>query len=300
VTDPTSDPAATPADSASDRRAELIAAALASDLSPAEAVELDALRVVDPTVDDEIASLGGVVARLGPVGAWQDAPADAALRDRVESAVARDGSADAAERAESAAAAAAAAAAATAAAAQRAEQADPSGRAEEAAVAPGAPARLPEPASAPVVPLRPRRSRRVALTVLGAAACVAVGVGGGVLAATPRDAHVAGPPGTLGAVEHVAFAGEPSGVAVDGDLVAHTWGTETVLTVDGLPTGEAFSVVVVDDSGAEHESGAFLGTDVTIDCRMNAAVLREHVVAVEVRGADGVEIATASVPSVDA
>jgi hypothetical protein len=33
---------------------------------------------------------------------------------------------------------------------------------------------------------------------------------------------------------------------------------------------------------------------------MNAAVLREHVVAVEVRGADGVEIATASVPSVDA
>lgn len=293
MTDPTSDPAATPADSASDRRAELIAAALASDLSPAEAVELDALRVVDPTVDDEIASLGGVVARLGPVGTWQDATADAGLRDRVESAVARDGSGDAAERAESAAAAAAA---------QRAEQADPAGRAEEAAVAPGAPTRLPEPASAPVVPLRPRsrRSRRVALTVLGAAACVAIGVGGGVLAATPRDAHVAGPPGTLGAVEHVAFAGEPSGVAVDGDLVAHTWGTETVLTVDGLPIGEAFSVVVVDDTGAEHESGAFLGTDVTVDCRMNAAVLREHVVAVEVRGADGVEIATASVPSVDA
>ncbi|MBD8583605.1 hypothetical protein IFT90_03420 [Frigoribacterium sp. CFBP 8766] len=290
MTDPTSDRAVNPAGSESDRRAELIAAALASDLSPAEAVELDALRVVDPTVDDEIASLGGVVARLGPVGTWQDAPADAALRDRVESAVARDGAAGAAERAEPAAAVAA----------QRAEQTDPSGRAEEAAVASGAPARLPEPASAPVVPLRPRRSRRVALTVLGAAACVAVGVGGGVLAATTRDAHVAGPPGTLGAVEHVAFAGEPSGVAVDGDLVAHTWGTETVLTVDGLPTGQAFSVVVVDDTGAEHESGAFLGTDVTIDCRMNAAVLREHVVAVEVRGADGVEIATASVPSVDA
>ncbi|ROP75721.1 hypothetical protein EDF18_2348 [Frigoribacterium sp. PhB107] len=294
MTDPTSEPAANPAGSESDRRAELIAAALASDLSPAEAVELDALRVVDPTVDDEIASLGGVVARLGPVGTWQDAPADAALRDRVESAVARDGSSDAAERAEPAAAGAAAADA------QRAERADPSDRAEEAAVAAGAPAPLPGDASAPVVPLRPRRSRRVALTVLGAAACVAVGVGGGVLAATPRDAHVAGPPGTLGAVEHVAFAGEPSGVAVDGDLVAHTWGTETVLTVDGLPTGQAFSVVVVDDTGAEHESGAFLGTDVTIDCRMNAAVLREHVVAVEVRGADGVEIATASVPSVDA
>ena len=258
MTDPTSRPAA---GIDPDRRAELIAAALAADLSPDEAAELDALRVVDPTVDDEIASLGGVVARLGPVGAWQDATADAALGERVRSAVARDESVSPAER--------------------------------------GAPD---EPASSAelVVPLRPRRSRRVALTVLGAAACVAVGVGGGLLASTPRDAHVAGPPGTLGAVEHVAFAGEPSGVAVDGDLVAHTWGTETVLTVDGLPTGQAFSVVVVDDTGAEHESGAFLGTDVTIDCRMNAAVLREHVVAVEVRGADGVEIATASVPSVDA
>ena len=270
MTDPTSDRAANPAGPESDRRAELIAAALASDLSPDEAVELDALRVVDPTVDDEIASLGGVVARLGPVGTWQDAPADARLRDRVESAVARD------------------------------EAGLGDDRAEEVSVAPGAPAPLPGSASASVVPLRPRRTRRVALTVLGAAACVAIGVGGGVLAATPRDAHVAGPPGTLGAVEHVAFAGEPSGVAVDGDLVAHTWGTETVLTVDGLPIGQAFSVVVVDDTGAEHESGAFLGTDVTIDCRMNAAVLREHVVAVEVRGADGVEIATASVPSVDA
>jgi hypothetical protein len=270
VTDPTSDPAATPADPAADRRAELIAAALASDLSPDEAVELDALRVVDPTVDDEIASLGGVVALLVPVGTWQDAHVDQALRDRVQSAVARD------------------------------EPGARDERAEEAAVAPSDPATVP--GSAPVVPLRPRarRSRRIALTVLGAAACVAVGVGGGVLAATPRDAHVAGPPGTLGAVEHVAFAGEPSGVAVDGDLVAHTWGTETVLTVDGLPTGQAFSVVVVDDTGAEHESGAFLGTDVTIDCRMNAAVLREHVVSVEVRGADGAEIATASVPSVDA
>ena len=260
MTDPTSDRAVNPAGSESDRRAELIAAALASDLSPAEAAELDALRVVDPTVDDEIASLGGVVARLGPVGTWQDATADAALGERVRSAVDRD----------------------------------PEARHEPAAALERvAPDEL-------VVPLRPRRSRRVALTVLGAAACVAVGVGGGVLAATPRDAHVAGPPGTLGAVEHVAFDGEPSGVAVDGDLVAHTWGTETVLTVDGLPTGQAFSVVVVDDTGAEHESGAFLGTDVTIDCRMNAAVLREHVVAVEVRGADGVEIATASVPSVDA
>ena len=81
-------------DTSADRRAELIAAALASDLSPAEAVELDALRAVDPTVDDEIASLGGVVARLRPVDAWRDAVAGDDLRDRVESAVAREGRAE--------------------------------------------------------------------------------------------------------------------------------------------------------------------------------------------------------------
>jgi hypothetical protein len=245
VTDPTPD-----------RRAELIAAALASDLSPDEAAELDVLRAADPKVDAEIVELGGVVARLAPVGTWQDAATDDALRHRVESALAD----------------------------------------EEAGGASAAPADQ----AAPVLALRPRRSRRAALAVLGAAACVAVGVGGGVLATTVRDAPVAGPPGTLGAVEQVAFAGEPSGVAVDGDLVAHTWGTETVLTVDGLPVGDAFSVVVVDDEGVEHESGTFLGTDVTIDCRLNAAVLREHVVAVEVRGADGADIATATVPAVPA
>jgi hypothetical protein len=245
VTDPTPD-----------RRAELIAAALASDLSPDEAAELDVLRAADPTVDAELAELGGVVARLAPVGTWQDAATDDALRHRVESALAD----------------------------------------EEAGGASAAPADQ----AAPVLALRPRRSRRAALAVLGAAACVAVGVGGGVLATTVRDAPVAGPPGTLGAVEQVAFAGEPSGVAVDGDLVAHTWGTETVLTVDGLPVGDAFSVVVVDDEGVEHESGTFLGTDVTIDCQLNAAVLREHVVAVEVRGADGAAFATATVPAVPA
>jgi len=272
VTDPTPD-----------RRAELIAAALASDLSPDEAAELDVLRAADPTVDAEIAELGGVVARLAPVGTWQHATTDDALRDRVDSALAHE----------------------EAGVASSAEHPSRDGTVPHSPTAPIAPAGTAAPApstapTAPVVPLRPRRSRRAALAVLGAAACIGVGVGGGVLATTARDAPVAGPPGTLGAVEQVAFAGEPSGVAVDGDLVAHTWGTETVLTVDGLPVGDAFSVVVVDDEGVEHESGTFLGTDVTIDCRLNAAVLREHVVAVEVRGADGVDIATATVPAVPA
>ena len=81
-------------------------------------------------------------------------------------------------------------------------------------------------------------------------------------------------------------------------LIAHTWGTETVLTVDGLAQGAAFTVVVVGEDGAEYESGTFLGSSVPIDCRLNAAVLREDVAAVAIRSLEGGQIAVAEVPSV--
>ncbi|WP_156155518.1 hypothetical protein [Frigoribacterium sp. MEB024] len=149
-----------------------------------------------------------------------------------------------------------------------------------------------------VATARSGRGRRPLLIAVAAAACLAIGAGGGVLLATPRDTVVAGPAGTLGAVEHVDFVGQPAGVDLDGDLVAHTWGTETVLSIDGLPTGSAFTVVVVGDDGREYESGAFLGSDVRVDCRLNAAVLRSDVASVEIRAADGHDIAVASVPPV--
>lgn len=109
----------------------------------------------------------------------------------------------------------------------------------------------------------------------------------------------AGAPGTLGAVEHVDFLGEPAGVAVDGDLVAHTWGTETLLTIDGLPVGEVYAVVVVDRDGVEHHSGTFLGSTVTIACAMNAAALREDVASVVIRDDDGGVVAAAQAPPVE-
>ena len=246
-------------DHADDRRAELIAAALADDLSPAERAELDRLRAADPTVDDELALLGGLPADLGGVGDWDDVAPGDDLRRRVEAV------------------------------------ADP-GAAPRATASASSAQESPVTRSAPVTPLR--RPRRL-VAVLAAAACLVVGAGAGALLAAPREATVAGPPGTLGAVEHIEFAGVPDGVSVDADLVAHTWGTETVLTVDGLPEGDAFSVVVVDDRGREHESGAFLGSTVEIDCRLNAAVTREHVAAVEIRGADG-DVAVAEVPAVGA
>ena len=256
-----------------DRRAELVAAALGDDLSPAEADEFARLRAADPTIDQELAELGGLPGALAGLGSWQDAEPSAELRRRVEGVAGPE------------------------APGATASTPGPAPVAGTAPPAPHAPGHAPEALSAPVTPLRPRR--RPLLTVLGAAACLALGAGVGALVTAPRDSTPEGPAGTLGAVEPIDFAGAPTGVRVEGDLVAHTWGTETLLTVTGLPVGTAFSVVVIDDEGGEHPSGAFLGTAVEIDCQLNAAVTRDHVRSVEIRGADG-ELAVAAVPAVEA
>lgn len=143
-----------------------------------------------------------------------------------------------------------------------------------------------------------RRGWRDGLVALGAAACIALGVGiGSILPTGPAERH--GAPGELGALEHVEFVAETAGARIDGDLVAHTWGTETVLEIDGLPAGAVFTVVLIDTDGAEWPSGGFIGDDITIDCRVNAAVPREEVSVVEIRDADGVTIASASLPAVE-
>ncbi len=231
-------------DLAPDRRAELIAAALAGELTPEEGAELDALRAGDPTIDAEFAALSDVADALPAVGRWEDVEPSESLTARI-AAIADGGTPD-----------------------------------------------------APVAPIRSSRRRmRPLLLAVGAAACIGVGMGGGLLLSAPPRA-VEGPPGTLGAVEDVAFEGAPESVEIDGALVAHTWGTETVLTVEGLDAGAAFTVVVVGEDGGEFESGTFLGSTVPIDCRLNAAVLREDVAAVAIRSIDGGQIAVAEVPAV--
>lgn len=244
------------------RRDELVAAALADDLSPSERVEFDALRAADPTIDAELASLGVMVDGLSGFGRWDDVVPSDRLRERID-ALGHVAEAPASR--------------------------DVGTAPDEAPVTHVGPH---------VAAARSGRGRRPLLIAVAAAACLAIGAGGGALLATPRDTVVAGPAGTLGAVEHVDFVGQPDGVDLDGDLVAHTWGTETVLSVDGLPTGSAFTVVVVGGDGREYESGAFLGSDVRVDCRLNAAVLRSDVASVEIRAADGHDIAVASVPPV--
>ncbi|WAC52642.1 hypothetical protein [Frigoribacterium sp. SL97] len=277
------------------RRDELTAAALADDLSPSERVEFDALRAADPSIDAELASLGVVVGGLSDFGRWDEVAPSDGLRERVD-AVGRAGDDPAAGRATDDGIAPGTGTA------SGVGTASDVGVVSDAGALSGAGTTGDDPTLPRIGPhvatARSGRGRRPLLIAVAAAACLAIGAGGGVLLAMPRDTVVAGPAGTLGAVEHVDFVGQPAGVDLDGDLVAHTWGTETVLSIDGLPTGSAFTVVVVGGDGREYESGAFLGSDVRVDCRLNAAVLRPDVASVEIRAADGHDIAVASVPPV--
>ena len=157
-----------------------------------------------------------------------------------------------------------------------------------------------------------RPSGRVGLTTVAATvAGIAVGVAavlgvqtiGAERGETRADSTIAapeveGPPGELGAFETVDFIAEEPDVSVDGGLVAHTWGTETVLEMQGVPLNAAFEVVLVDRAGADRSSGSFLGSAVTIDCRMNAAVLRPDVAEIEIRTSRGGLLARAALPSV--
>jgi hypothetical protein len=243
---------------ADDRRGELIAAALADDLSPAETAELQAMRAADPSIDEEIALLGGLPSAIRGVGAWQEAEPSEELIRRI-GAIA-------------------------------------DGHGEDATTTDAD-----QPVDLDVRRAhRGSRTRRTALLIAGAAACLALGATGGAFLATPRSDVATGPAGTLGAVEDVTFAGAPAGVDVTGDVVAHTWGTETLLTVDGLTVGDSYSVVVLDAAGGEHTSGTMLGSNVRIDCRLNADVLRQDATAVEIRDASGDRIAVAELPPVTA
>lgn len=138
-----------------------------------------------------------------------------------------------------------------------------------------------------------------------AAAIVGVVVGSGVVLGvdayrqqpqTPSTA-ITGPPGTLGAYEEVAFTTSAPSVDIEGGLVAHTWGTETVLEMDGISDRGPYEVVLVDRSGVERPSGTFLGSDITIECRMNAAVLRQDVTDIEIRTSGGTVLARAQLPT---
>jgi hypothetical protein len=137
--------------------------------------------------------------------------------------------------------------------------------------------------------------------VLGTAAAAALVFGlGGASGWALRDGGSpagppTGPPGTLGALEPLEVRADP-GLDLDVQLVAHTWGTEAVLDIAGLPAGTAYSVTIVDLEGSEADAGSFVATSGTVACRLNAAVLREDAGRLLVRAPDGSTVVEADLP----
>lgn len=141
----------------------------------------------------------------------------------------------------------------------------------------------------------PARTRGLASAAAAAALVVVAGLGGWAIGQR-EPASPTGPPGTLGATETISFTGEPRGVEVDAAVVAHTWGTETVLTVDGLTQG-VYTVQVIDTDGDRVEAGTFIAAEQGVtDCRMIAALLRSDAAAILVSEADGDAVMRSQLP----
>jgi len=150
----------------------------------------------------------------------------------------------------------------------------------------------------PVLVPPPATSRRPATLVLAAAAAALVLVAGaGGWAIGQREPGTpTGPPGTPGATEQISFTGEPRGVQIDASVVAHTWGTETVMSIDGLEQG-AYTVHVVDIDGARVDSGTFIAPEQGItDCRMIAGLLRGEADTIVVSDSDGDVVMSSQLP----
>jgi hypothetical protein len=96
------------------------------------------------------------------------------------------------------------------------------------------------------------------------------------------------PPG-LGDEEPISFASEPGGVrVVEASVVAHTWGTELLMEVEGLREGEVYSVEIEREDGTTAPGGTMIGVgENPIDCALNAAVLRQNAEAITIADSSG-------------
>lgn len=146
----------------------------------------------------------------------------------------------------------------------------------------------------------PRRRRALLAAAAALVAGVGLGTAGTLVAQQAGEPDPTGPPGTLGVAEPVSFepATGAAGAEVRAEVIPHTWGTEAVLDVEGLAVGTTYDVRFLDASGEPVSAGAFLGSEVEMHCSLNAAVLREDVVTLQIVGPDGELVRTADLPTV--
>jgi len=136
-----------------------------------------------------------------------------------------------------------------------------------------------------------RRRRRSWWSALAAAAIcvVAIGLTGFTWLLEPAVAMV----------EPVPFSGVAPGMEVEGNLIAHAWGTEIRLVVSGLRDGQTHRVTLVSQDGERVNSGTFIGTgDKPLKCTFNAALLRKEADRLEVRTPGGELVFFAKLPEV--
>ncbi len=129
-----------------------------------------------------------------------------------------------------------------------------------------------------------RRAQRLP-GLVAAAAAVAVLLAGLVTAGTLGQDSVP--------MEAVAVSAQGD-VRASANLVAHTWGVEIKLAATGLAAGQPYSVQVTTERGEVVDAGAFLGTgSTTLNCNLNASVLREDARSFAVLDGRGDEVLTA-------
>lgn len=90
--------------------------------------------------------------------------------------------------------------------------------------------------------------------------------------------------------EVVAVVVDPqlNAVTASAGLIAHTWGTEVKLQTTGLDDGATYQAVVLGAGDVSFPAGTFTGTGPnTIDCNLQASVLREDARGFQVLDADG-------------
>src|SRR5829696_9966417 len=133
-----------------------------------------------------------------------------------------------------------------------------------------------------------RRRRRSRWSALAAAAVcvVAIGLAGFVGLLEPAVALV----------EPVPFSVAP-GMEVEGNLIAHAWGTEIRLIVAGLRDGQTYRLTLVSEDGERVNAGTFIGIgDKPLKCTFNAALLRKDAARLEVRTPGGELVFFAKLP----
>jgi hypothetical protein len=85
-------------------------------------------------------------------------------------------------------------------------------------------------------------------------------------------------------LEPLSFSGVAPGVELEGNLIAHAWGTEIRLVGSGLRDGQTYRVTLVSEEGDRVNSGTFIGAgDKPVRGTFNAALLRKDAARLEVR-----------------